>query len=137
MTFPANCIRGIPHDDYLNAEGNVNSHLFHFNLDPNSGWKKQSINWEDDNTVIEFTLKQKKDNDELQFKTGVAVILRSEIDRLNQRPTVENLLSYERDSLDLENPYHGNILLQPHTSKRTMKVLAAGLALAVSKVVLR
>lgn len=55
MTFPDNCLRGIPNDSYLNDEGSVGSHLFYFlDGDRGDGWSEQSVNWEDDDTVIEF-----------------------------------------------------------------------------------
>lgn len=62
MNFPDNCIRGIPNNTFLNMDGSVGSHLFHFDveIDRGDGWTEQSINWEDDDFVIEFTLSQKK-----------------------------------------------------------------------------
>jgi hypothetical protein len=135
MNFPDNCIRGIPNDSFLNQDGSVGAHLFHFTgPDRDDGWIEQSINWEDDNSVIEFTLAQKKADGDVQFKTGVVVIPREEIDRLNYRPTVKGLLSYERQPIQ-GNPFHGNILLRAGTSKPTMKLIAAGLALAIERVI--
>lgn len=137
MTFPDNCLRGIPNDSYLNDEGSVGSHLFYFlDGDRGDGWSEQSVNWEDDDTVIEFTLSQTKADGSFQFKAGLAEVPRAEIDRLNHRPTIKGLLSYERQPLQ-DNPYHGSILLRANTSKPTMKLIAAGLALAVSRVVPR
>lgn len=138
MSYPDNCIRGIPDDTFLTDDGTVGSHLFYFNLctDRSNGWVEQSVNWEDDDTVIEFTLNQRKADGAFQFRAGAAVIPRQEIDRLNSRPTVKGLLSYERQPIQ-DNPYHGNILLRANTSKPTMKLIAAGLALAVSRIVPR
>jgi len=137
MSFPDNCLRGIPNATYLSAEGSVGSHLFNFNAgsDRGDGWAELSVNWEDDDSVIDFTLSQRKADGDLLFKGGAVVIPRAEIDRLNNRPTVRDLLSYERQPIS-DNPFHGNILLRAHTSKPTMKLIAAGLALAVSRVVL-
>ena len=97
---------------------------------------EQSINWEDDESATEFTLNQRRDDGELQFKTGVAIIPRAEVDRLNRQPTVSGILSYERQTLE-DNPYHGNILLRSDVPKPTMKKIAAGLALAVSQFIPR
>ena len=134
MNFPENCIRGIPNETYL-PDGSVGAHLFHFNLpDRGDGWTEQSVNWEDGDFVIEFTLAQRKADGELQFKGGVAVIPREEIDRLNNRPIVKGLLSYERQPIQ-DNPFHGNILLRANTPKPTMKLIAAGLALAITRIV--
>jgi hypothetical protein len=138
MSFPDDCIKGIPSDEYLTVEGAVASHLFYFKagVDRDDGWAEQSINWEDDDTVIEFTLSQTKADGDFQFKAGAAVISRGEIDRLNDRPTIRGLLSYERQPIQ-DNPYHGNLLLRANTSKLTGRIVAAGLALAVSEIIPR
>ncbi|HID30263.1 MAG TPA: hypothetical protein EYP19_09695 [Desulfobacterales bacterium] len=137
MSFAENCIRGIPNRSYLTDEGSVGSHLFSFNkaADRGDGWAELSINWEDDDCAIEFTLSQRKADGGFQFKGGAVVIPRPEVDRLNNRPTIrKGLVSYERQPL-ADNPYHGNILLRANTSKPTMRLIAAGLALAVSRIV--
>lgn len=136
--YPANCIKGIPNDTFLIDEDRVAPHLFHFKLDSTrpDGWVEQSINWQDDDSAIEFTLGQTKDSGEQHFKAGATVLPRHEIDRLIQRPVVNGLLSYERDSLP-SNPFHGNILLREGVPKPTMKMIAAGLALAVADIILQ
>jgi hypothetical protein len=138
MNFPDNCIKGVPNHTYFNDDGRVRTHLFYFSLtaDRDDGWTEQSINCEDDNTVVEFTLNQRRLNGELQFGGGVVVIPLEEIDRLNNRPAVKGLLSYERRPIE-GNPFHGNILLRANTSKPTKTLIAAGLALAISKVISR
>lgn len=137
MPFPDNCIRGIPNQSFMIEDGSIGSHLFHFDNKHRreDGWIEQSINWEDDENAIEFTLNQKKEDGSFQFKAGVVIIPRKEIDRLNRRPTVNGVLSYERQPLE-NNFYHGNILLSQNVPKHTMKKLAAGLALAVSSIIL-
>ena len=112
MSFPDNCIKGILNNSFLvEDDGSIAAHLFHFKPEHarDDGWVEQSINWEDDESVIEFTLTQRKDDGELQFKTGIAIIPREEIDRLNRRPTVSGILSYERQTLE-DNPYHRKYL---------------------------
>jgi hypothetical protein len=136
MYYPENAIKGIPNRDFLLEDGLLpSSHLFHFKPENarDDGWIEQSINWEDDESVLEFTLRQTKENDEIQFKAGAAIIPRHELDRLNNRPTIRGLLSYERQPLD-HNPYHGNLLLKVHVSKQAMKMIAAAIALTVSKI---
>lgn len=135
MNFPDNCLKGVPNNTFLNKDGTVGSHLFHFKLERTreDGWIEHSINWEDDKSVVQLTLLQTKTDGELQFRGGVVRLPREEADRLNNRPTVKGLLSYERQPTK-GNPYHGNILLQGGTSKPTMKLIAAGLALAVSEI---
>lgn len=138
MDYPSNCLRGIPNPSYFNPDGTVGSHLFYFEANDHrtDGWNDLSINWEDNDSVSEFTLSQKNPDGGLQFKGGLVVLPRDELDRLNNRPLVKGLLSYERDALP-DNPFHGNLLLQANTSKPTMKLIAAGLALAVSLVIRR
>ena len=138
MNYPKNSLKGIPNDSYLSEDGSPGSHLFYFkeNHLRDDGWIEQSINWQDDENAIHFTLGQRKEDGNYQFKSGVVVIPREEIDRLNRRPTVNELLSYERQPLE-NNSYHGNILLMSGVPKPTMKKLAAGLALAASKTILR
>jgi hypothetical protein len=136
IPFSDNCIKGIPNKEFLLADGSVGSHLFYFEESKNrsDGYDEQSINWEDDTSAISFTLNQKTDNGDWQFDSGVALIPRNEIDRLNRQPSVNGILAYERHPLE-HNPYHGNILLRVGIPKPTMKKIAAGLALAVSKII--
>lgn len=134
MNYPKNSIKGIPNNSFLLEDGTVGSHLFYFEQPRDDGMVEQSINWEDDGSVIDFTLSQKKANGDLQFMAGVAILPRSEIDRLNRHPTIRGLLSYERSPLD-NNPYHGNLLLQANVSKAKMKQIAAGLAIAISGII--
>lgn len=139
MDFPLNCIKGVKHSSLFCPDGSPSADLFFVDLryPRDDGWIEQSINWEDDNSVIDFTLNQKKEDGEIRFKAGVVIIPRNEIDLLSRQPTIIDTLSYERkkDPDYAENPYHGNILLKSSVNKQTMKKIAAGLALAVSKVI--
>ena len=134
MNFPNNSIKGIPNKEFLIDETTVGSHLFYFMQPRNDEKVEQSINWEDNGFVIDFTLSQEREDGNLQFNAGVAVLPRSEIDRLSKLPAIRGLLSYERSPLN-DNPYHGNLLLQATVPKAIMKQIAAGLALAVSKII--
>ena len=112
MSYPEQLIKGIPNNDFI-SDGLVGSHLFYFDAKNNrdDGWCEQSINWHDDSKAIEHTLKQKKDTGEIQFKAGLGIIKRNEIDILKNRSTVSGFLSYERDDFK-GNKYHGNLLLK-------------------------
>lgn len=136
MCFPDNCIRGIKSGAFLTDDGRVGASLFFFEerYTRVDGWTEQSINWEDDDHAIEFTLNQRKETGEKQFKAGVVVIPRNGIDRVRKLPGVIDKLSYERQRLD-DNPYHGNMLLQANVRKPTMKLIGAALALAVSRII--
>lgn len=138
MNFPINILRGIPNSSFLLEDGSAATHLFHFEDEHrrDDGWTEQSICWEDDQHALELVLSQRKEHGDYQFKAGAVRIPREEIDRLNQRPTIAGLLNYERSPLE-NNPYHGNLLLRSDTPKLTMKKIAAGIALAVSEVILR
>jgi len=138
MSFPDNCIKGILHEDFLLDDETVATHLFYFEMryPRDDGWVEQSINWEDDDSVIEFTLKQEKENGVIKFKAGVVIIPREGIDRLSKLSNVLGKISYERQSLENNNnPYHGNILLKKNVPRHTMIMIAGTLALAVTKIV--
>ncbi|NQS97962.1 MAG: hypothetical protein HQ591_05870 [candidate division Zixibacteria bacterium] len=135
IDYPDNCLKGIPNRDFLFGDGTIATHLFYFESEDarEDGWKEQSINWEDDESAIDFTLNQKKDGD-LQFKAGIAILPRKAIDRINRSPMVNGVLSYERKRTENNhNPYHGNILLKNDVIKSKMKQIAASLALGVDR----
>lgn len=134
MDYPDNCIRGLSKGSEITVEGFVPENAFYFsNVQREDGWDEQSINWEDDDSVIRFTLNQKKENGDIKYVNGVAVIYRYKIDRLIERIS-KGLLGYERKRIE-GNHFHGNILLKSGTSKKTMKIIAAGISLAVEKIV--
>ena len=137
MTFPDNCIRGILNHTYMNDDGTIGAHLFY--LDPSEKLPDKdevSINWQEQDSVIAFSLDQKNKDGTFQFKYGVVILPRKEIDRLSMQPTIKGLLSYEKREKE-DNQYHGNILLDKKASKKTMKQIAATLALHCHKPILR
>jgi hypothetical protein len=128
--LPENCIKGIPNSSFIHG-GFIGAELFHFNERDNrdDGWSEQSINWQDDDHAIQFTLNQTKADGTLHFKAGVALLPRIEIDRIRDKFARIGLISYERKSLP-GNPYHGNILLNSEMVKLpVMKAIAGTLAL--------
>lgn len=137
MAFPDNCIRGIKSTTYLDSDGTLAANAFYFQSETErtDEWREESINWEDDDRAIEFTMNQQKLDGELRFKAGIAILPRVEIDRINTRSILRGFLSYERRSL-VDNPYHGNILLRKDVTKNAMKKIASALAL-YARVVLR
>lgn len=134
MEYPDRCIRGIPNETYL-TDGGVAAHLFYFDFQytRDDGWIEQSVNWEDNKDAIPFTINQKTTQGK-QFKAGVAIVPRNQIDNIKSAPTIRGALSYERKSLS-DNPYHGNLLLISGTPPVKMKLIAASLALQVSEIV--
>ncbi len=145
MTYPDNCIRGISNKGFLIEFAGImhpTASIFQFKKeDEKGGWIEQSINWEDDESVIQFTLAQTKDNRKLQFEAA-AIIPRSEIDRLNRRynnnDVLKDVLRYERQALE-HNRYHGNILLKANIPKRIKQLIVAGLLRAIdpSKIIIQ
>ena len=137
MTYPDNCLRGISVPNQLEEDGSVSTFAFNFSeIIRADGWKDLSINWDDDDGAGKALLDQKKENGEIQFKVGFAVVPRKEIDHLICQPTVNGVLAYERHKLE-NNPYHGNLLLKGDLPKPTIRKLQAGLALLVSKIIRR
>ncbi len=127
--FPESCIKGISAQDQIGQGGNAAPHLFNFKdkIRPD-GWKEQSINWNDDEEAISFTLSQERDNGSIQFAYGVAILPTHEIERVKRHIKVPSALSYERDALP-GNRYHGNILLRGDIQKPLMRMISANIAL--------
>lgn len=136
MSFPDNMIRGINSKNLIQEDGLVSTDVFYFTDDHtrDDGTFEQSINWEDEENVILFSLKQKKDDGNLQFGGGVAILNRHEIDRLSKLPTISEALSYDRAPIE-NNPYHGNLLLSAGVTRPRRKLIAATLAIHVMRVV--
>ena len=85
-------------------------------------WKEASINWMDDEYAIDFTLKQTKDSGELKFKAGIAILPRSELDRIKKNYKFMGNFDYERKAED-GNDYHGNLLLNEKISNYKRDVI--------------
>jgi hypothetical protein len=130
MSLPENFIRGIPNEGFL-QNGKIGAHLFYFdaNYKREDGWCEQSINWHDDDSVVPFTLDQRKEDGEYQFKVGIAIVKKDEIDHINKWQSVANILAYERNPLEL-NRYHGNLLIKSDFQKKTMFMIAGAIALS-------
>jgi hypothetical protein len=127
--FPDNCIRGIPnHNCLLDDKATAYLTLFDFPGDRprQDGWIEESINWMDDQHAIDFTLRQTKDDGRsLQFNVGVAVLSRSELNKIRRRHT--DFFGYERARTE-DNVYHGNLLLKADIRKERKTMIRAKLA---------
>ena len=134
MQFPDEWLKGIPNKkEYITDDNRLASHLFHFKPEflRTDGWVEQSINWNDDENSITYTLSQEK-NGEIHFKAGLAVLSRHELHKINKKPQVNDMISYERAPLP-DNKYHGNLLLKHPHSNKTMKMIAATIAVIAFK----
>jgi len=133
--YPDQCLRGIKSKTLIPEEGLVNNELFYFDEKNSNGFFELSINWNDPEKAIPFTLAQKKDDGvEIKYKGGIAVIDRSELDKINKLQLLNGMLSYERAKLP-ENLYHGNLLLNGDVSKLKRKYIAVTLAIHVSEII--
>ncbi len=126
--YPEQCIKGIPNENYLFENEIVLAELFSFQDrgQRNDGWIEESINWDDDEKVVSFTLMQVK-NGESHFKGGVALIKTEELERLKRRLPYKDRISYERQEL-IDNKYHGNLLMQNTLPKNVKRAIAGHLA---------
>lgn len=120
--YPPTLLRGIPNKSpqFFDTLGSVTGYIFkpHSDQQPVNGFYKESINWEDDDTVEVFTLSQRKPDNTLKFKGGVARVLREEINRMMEEVPYANTVAYNRERIVANpdegiegNPYHGNLLL--------------------------
>ena len=114
MTYPDYCIKGITNETFLipnSVQAAPNLFQFHKERVRDDGWIEESVNWQDDENAIHFTMNQTKADGSIQFECGVAILPLNKIDELRSRPGFNDVLEYERQTLS-ENPYHGNILVK-------------------------
>ena len=130
MAYPDNCIKGIPNQDCLHVFADsvvATINLFCFPRDRcrADGWIEESVNWMDDDSALEFTLRQVRDGGELHFTVGIAVLPRTALDRVRKR--YAGHFDYERAAIP-GNSYHGNLLLKGQMQKHLMSQIRALLA---------
>lgn len=133
MSYPDQFLRGIPHKQYVGDDNKPTSDLFYFldehqNNERQDGFMEESISWRDDSGAEEILFTQTKTDGAIQFKAGVVVMSRHELDRLISKSLNKNDLCYERREI-ADNKYHGNLLLLKTVKKREMKKIAAAIAL--------
>ena len=143
MPYPDRCIRGISNLDCVKGEV-VYLTLFDFHNSANKdGIVEESINWMDDEYAEEFTFNQTRKNGVPEFKVGIAILLRSNLDIIKKHLFFRGYFDYERKSIQADpdqgiqaNPYHGNLLLKDSIGNRLKHMLRVQLAL-YAKVVYR
>lgn len=130
MNYPDEFIRGISSKDFMDEEGYPNALIFN-KFDPNperdDDYNEVSINWYDCEEALKILLNQKKENGELQFKWGCAILPTSDLDKLCKKPQFSAYLSFERRVVP-GNTYHGNILVKKNTIKGKINMIASVLA---------
>ena len=77
--FPETIIRGISSPTHIEVMENIEIvclEAFEFRSSPDrtDNYEECSINWEDDLTVVDFTLNQKNENGEYKFRVGLTKI---------------------------------------------------------------
>ncbi len=134
---PDICIRGIRDKSsifqgYLLTASAYNPD-FSPNVPRNDGYHATSINWKDKDSVLQFTLFHKK-NDEYSYKCGVVELPKDAIRRANNFPIAKRKISYERREKE-GNDYHGNILFKNSLDKKIITKISLYLALESSPVI--
>ena len=99
MSYPANCIRGIRSKQDIYNDRQVAPGAFQFkkNNERQDGFLEVSVNWEDDASVSNFTLNQKKGNsEEFEFKAGYAVVSLDRLCYILEHFLTAGQVAYER-----------------------------------------
>jgi hypothetical protein len=134
--FPTHCLRGIRKKEYF-VQGTHVLSTGAFEPDPRTadhradGGAETSINWEDDPSVVAFTLRNHQ-----VAAHGVARLPRQVIEEANRLPNLASFaggfdslaLFYERASLP-DNHHHGNIVFARQLPKQLVRLLAGYLAM--------
>lgn len=126
--YPSECLRGISLANDCSAKGVIESSLFNRfdKTERSDGFSEMSITWNDNDEAVRIITFQKKAG-EIQFKIGLAVLLRSQIDLARRNPYYCKILKYERKP-SVDNPYHGNILIDSNANKSDKRRVASFLA---------
>lgn len=133
--FALNCLRGVRNSDWMIKDWDgVRGVAF----EPNYKTAEQrqdkaaetSINWEDDNSVLSFTLRDRNN-----AAYGVVKIARQSIDAANLLPILKSfdaqkVVYYERSPLK-NNPHHGNIVFSSSLPRPLINMIASFLATQV------
>src|SRR3970040_2044081 len=131
--FPEFCIRGIQKSKHVNSDDTVQSILFR--PDNRTSEKRAdkgqetSINWDDNETVLEFTLDSKDEDNPnaLAFPHGAVRLARTRLDDVISGAATTNMIFYERDRLE-HNEFHGNIVFNAGLPDHTINMIASTFA---------
>ncbi len=138
--YPDTFLRGLPNkEDYIKENGEPSAKIFSLDSgqEPIDNWYEFSINWEDDKSVLDFTLRQKM-NKEIKYKGGVVRFIRKKIDNFMKEPPCQGYIDYNR-KLDPseENDFHENILfhVEARENKSLRRAVRGRLLKAYSKII--
>ena len=129
MNFPSKCLRGLSTQESVSSQGRVTQHAFFFKKESNNsqGQLENSVNWFDDDGVIQLSHLQTRADGQPQFKFGLALFSTDQLNFICNQPHILGKLMYERAPMP-DNKYHGNLLLDQTYSDADMKTLAGFLA---------
>lgn len=145
--YPEELLRGIPSDNeqFITTEGYPTQAAFKFDeydSQRGDGFCELSINWVDDERAVEVLLNQiNPRKNTVQFLGGYCRFQRSVLHAM--KAYFDNgHLAYERrpipaDEFNVENPYHGNILITKDLSKQARTNIQATLACIAGAVIPR
>jgi hypothetical protein len=127
MDYPDSCIRGIEKASYV-VKGTdyiyATAELYNFRrTGRQDGMCEASINWFDGMKAIDFTFRQRNNDETLRYEVGIAILKRSELYRIRRRYGLTQF-NYERACIIQDNKYHGNLLL--NTANSTISKLIRG-----------
>jgi len=136
MRYPQRLLKGLLNYTYLDEDDPSIVLPATFAFDEkyvrDDDWIEQSINWEDDEETIPFTLNQTKDG-VIMFPAGLAAVPTNEINNLCNVSHLRDCFSYERNALE-DNKYHGNLLLKVGTKKILKRMLREAIAIKAERI---
>lgn len=130
MNYPENFYRGISDPNSVNEYKEIGPGVFSFPKQESDkrpdGYFELSINWDDDENALELLKIQCKNNNQLQFKGGYCKVHLVTVIQWLELCYDKKVFSYERCPTPIntlqgqvDNPYHGNLLLHHTASKFT------------------
>lgn len=137
--YPDHCIRGVRDGKQINpAEGRALSACFapyeKTAEARDDGCQETSINWEDSDQVLEFTLNYRaKPTAYYTFPLGAVRVPREKIDAVNTYEQVRDSIFYERRPVE-GNDYHGNIVFKTGLTKTQISFICTLLAASSSNI---
>ena len=138
LDFPNYCIRGIRKKSFFYDDTDTASSALYIpdsrtSKDRSDGGSETSINWEDNDKVLEFTLQSLDENSLIAFPYGAVRLARNALDDVNKLASTINTITYERQERP-GNPYHGNIVYKSGLAHHIITMIANVLAASSSNV---
>lgn len=132
--MPDSFYRGFSHIGCFTPEGFITADGFKFDSPKDThrtdSYEEASINWNDDEHALRILCNQKSEKKhDIQFKYGYSIMSLGDV-LLQLRP-FQRFFSYERKPL-INNPYHGNLLIEGSISGQTKKMMKDALATVAS-----